>query len=147
MVTSNSLHGVQGNLFCTVWDVLYVNSSMAGCICLNLIWWYERKYQNHFIKPPTYHSEFHIAKLCFCCILDTIIFSLCLYCDSYSRVKSNVVYPLTSLCDTNTVSIDEDENTVEGSGIFLRPCRDCIERIIWDPLLDIKDFSFIYQDR
>ena len=44
-------------------------------------------------------------------------------------------------------SVDEDDNTVEGGGIFLRPCRDCIERIIWDPLLDIKDFSFIYQDR
>ena len=44
-------------------------------------------------------------------------------------------------------SVEEDENTVEGAGLFLRPCRDCIERIIWDPILDIKDFSFIYQDR
>ena len=34
-----------------------------------------------------------------------------------------------------------------GGSLFLRPCSDCIERIIWDPKLDINDFSFIYQDR
>jgi hypothetical protein len=29
----------------------------------------------------------------------------------------------------------------------LRPCRDVIQRILWDPLLDINDFSFVYTDR
>ena len=54
-----------------------------------------------------------------------------------------VFFPLFSLrCTYVTV-----ESSSVSEGIFLRPCRDCIERIIWDPLLDIKDFSFIYQDR
>jgi uncharacterized protein (UPF0248 family) len=35
----------------------------------------------------------------------------------------------------------------ELESISLRPCKDCIERIIWDPALDINDFSFIYLDR
>jgi len=39
------------------------------------------------------------------------------------------------------------EESSEVERISLRPCMDCIERIIWDPLLDINDFSFIYEDR
>jgi uncharacterized protein (UPF0248 family) len=29
----------------------------------------------------------------------------------------------------------------------LRPCKDVIERILWDPALDVSDFTFGYTDR
>jgi uncharacterized protein (UPF0248 family) len=36
---------------------------------------------------------------------------------------------------------------VGGATGGLRPCRDVIERILWDPALDAKDFVFGYRDR
>ena len=36
---------------------------------------------------------------------------------------------------------------VGGAAGGLRPCRDVIERILWDPALDAKDFVFGYSDR
>ena len=36
---------------------------------------------------------------------------------------------------------------VGGAEGGLRPCRDVIERILWDPALDAKDFVFGYSDR
>lgn len=31
--------------------------------------------------------------------------------------------------------------------VSLRPCGDVIQRILWDKLLDVNDFSFVYEDR
>ena len=33
------------------------------------------------------------------------------------------------------------------TSVYLRPCGEVIGRILWDPSLDLKDFSFIYSDR
>jgi hypothetical protein len=31
--------------------------------------------------------------------------------------------------------------------VSLRPCKDVIEKILWDPALSVEDFSFGYSDR
>ena len=59
--------------------------------------------------------------------------------------------PLLSAADGSSALVCLARKKVKSSaaapGAGLRPCRDVIERILWDPALDAGDFVFGFTDR
>lgn len=49
--------------------------------------------------------------------------------------------------DTSMHIHDEPNIVIHNSTPSLRPVSDAIQRVLWDPQLNINDFSFVYKDR
>jgi uncharacterized protein (UPF0248 family) len=63
------------------------------------------------------------------------------------RGYQGVVRRLENLNDPSKSAYKRYFKTIEESRYFLEPVQRVIERILWDPMLDISMFSFVYKDR